>query len=159
MNIWFSLFTVMEGRKQVWSKDLNVFHIFVYHMEIRVFDITSVCIYVYIHTYMHTLAKEAATNVDIAICYNKIPKSVVKRKLGITSVEMWQSVWNCTTRATPPRNEYGNVRLQIKLLFAFRTANESNSYAKHLIDHLHHFGQMQDTMTILHLQNIRNRTT
>ena len=45
-----------------------------------------------------TLAKEAATNVDIAICYNKVPKSVVKREIGRTSVEKWQSVWNRTTK-------------------------------------------------------------
>jgi ribonuclease HI len=32
------------------------------------------------------LAKEAATNTDIAICYNKIPKSVVKREFETTSV-------------------------------------------------------------------------
>jgi ribonuclease HI len=28
-----------------------------------------------------TLAKEAVTNADIAICYNKVPKSVVKREI------------------------------------------------------------------------------
>ena len=28
-----------------------------------------------------TLAKEAATNLDIAECYNRVPKSVVKREL------------------------------------------------------------------------------
>ena len=32
------------------------------------------------------LAKEAVTNADIAICYNKIPKSVVLCKLEKTSV-------------------------------------------------------------------------
>jgi len=37
-----------------------------------------------------TLAKEAATNVNIAICYNKIPKSVVKCEIKGTSVEKWQ---------------------------------------------------------------------
>jgi predicted RNA-binding Zn-ribbon protein involved in translation (DUF1610 family) len=36
---------------------------------------------------------------------------------------------------------------------AFRTANQSNSFTKHLTDHLHHFGRMQETMTILHLQS------
>jgi len=38
------------------------------------------------------LAKEEATNVDIAICYNKIPKSVVKHEIKRTRVEQWQSV-------------------------------------------------------------------
>jgi hypothetical protein len=35
----------------------------------------------------------------------------------------------------------------------FKTANQSNSFTKHLTDNLHHFGRMQETMTILHLQN------
>jgi hypothetical protein len=45
-----------------------------------------------------TLAKEAATNV-IAICCNKIPKSVVNPKIGRSSVEKWQSAWNRTTKS------------------------------------------------------------
>jgi hypothetical protein len=36
---------------------------------------------------------------------------------------------------------------------AFRTGNQSNRFAKHLMENLHHFGQMQNTMTILHLQD------
>jgi hypothetical protein len=36
---------------------------------------------------------------------------------------------------------------------AFRTANQSNSFAKHLTENLHHFGCMKETMEILHLQN------
>ena len=34
-----------------------------------------------------TLAKEAAADLDIAVSYNKIPKSVVKRELESTSVD------------------------------------------------------------------------
>jgi len=34
-----------------------------------------------------TLAKDAATNLDIAECYKKVPKSVVKRELEDRSVE------------------------------------------------------------------------
>jgi hypothetical protein len=36
---------------------------------------------------------------------------------------------------------------------AFKTANQSNNFVKHLTDHLHHFGRIQETMTVLHLQN------
>jgi hypothetical protein len=36
---------------------------------------------------------------------------------------------------------------------AFRTANQSYSFAKHLTENLHHFGCMEETMEILHLQN------
>jgi ribonuclease HI len=35
------------------------------------------------------LAKEDATNTDLAICYNKISKCVVKREIEITSVEKY----------------------------------------------------------------------
>jgi len=37
-----------------------------------------------------TLAKEAAADLDIAVSYNRIPKSVVKRELESTSVDKWQ---------------------------------------------------------------------
>ena len=36
------------------------------------------------------LAKEASGKTDIPISYNKIPKSVIKRDLEDTSVEIWQ---------------------------------------------------------------------
>ena len=52
------------------------------------------------------LPKEAATNDDIAICYNKIPKSVVQRELEITSVEKWQSVWNRTTKGNTTKEYF-----------------------------------------------------
>jgi hypothetical protein len=63
------------------------------------------------------LANGAATNADIAICYNKIPKSVVKRELEITSVEKWQSVWNRTTKGNITREYFPTVaeRLNMKI--------------------------------------------
>jgi len=63
------------------------------------------------------LAKEAATNGDIAICYNKIPKSVVKRELEETSVEMWQSIWNCSTKGNTTKEYFPIVteRLNMKI--------------------------------------------
>jgi hypothetical protein len=45
-----------------------------------------------------TLAKDAATNLDIAQCYNKVPKSVVKRKLEDRSVDKCQKDWNRSTK-------------------------------------------------------------
>jgi len=41
-----------------------------------------------------TLAKDAATNSDLADCYKKIPKSVVKREIKCISVDKWQRDWN-----------------------------------------------------------------
>ena len=63
------------------------------------------------------LAKEAATNADIAICYNKIPKSVVLRELEKTSVEKWQSIWNCSTKGNATEEYFPIVteRLNMKI--------------------------------------------
>jgi len=44
-----------------------------------------------------TLAKGAATNLDIAESYNRVPKSVVKRELEDRSVDKWQRDWNRST--------------------------------------------------------------
>jgi len=37
-----------------------------------------------------TLAKNAGTNLDIAECYNKVPKSLVKRELEDRIADKWQ---------------------------------------------------------------------
>jgi len=44
------------------------------------------------------LAKEASGKTDIHISYNRIPKSVIKRDLEDTSVEMWQREWETTNK-------------------------------------------------------------
>jgi len=63
------------------------------------------------------LAKEAAKNADIAICYNKIPKSVAQRELEITSVEKWQSLWKCITKGNTTKEYFPTVaeRLNMKI--------------------------------------------
>jgi hypothetical protein len=63
------------------------------------------------------LAKETATKADIAICYNKIPKSVVQRELEIRSVEKWHSVWNRTTKGNTTKEYFPTVaeRLNMKI--------------------------------------------
>jgi len=45
-----------------------------------------------------TLAKEAATNMDIKESHKKVPKSVVISELGEISVEKWQREWDQTTK-------------------------------------------------------------
>jgi hypothetical protein len=42
----------------------------------------------------NTLAKEATTKVDIPLCYEKVPRSVMKRELECTSIDKWQTLWN-----------------------------------------------------------------
>ena len=44
------------------------------------------------------LAKEASGKTDIPISYNRIPKSVIKRDLEDTSVEIWQREWETTKK-------------------------------------------------------------
>ena len=64
-----------------------------------------------------TLAKEAAADLDIAVSYNKIPKSVVKRELESTSVDKWQRDWNQTTKGSTTKDYFPKVteRLNRKL--------------------------------------------
>ena len=45
-----------------------------------------------------TLAKKGAANTDIAECYYKVPKSVVKSELNAASVAKWQREWDLTTK-------------------------------------------------------------
>jgi hypothetical protein len=45
-----------------------------------------------------TLAKEAATNLNIKESYKNVTKSVVISELGEISVEKWQREWNQTTK-------------------------------------------------------------
>jgi len=64
-----------------------------------------------------TLAKEAATDQDIPVCYDKIPKSVVKSELERISVEKWQKIWHQTTKGTITKAFFPRVeeRLSRKL--------------------------------------------
>jgi hypothetical protein len=64
------------------------------------------------------LAKEAATNADITIYYNKISKCVVKREIEITSMEKWQRIWNHTTKGNTTKEYFPIVaeRLNMKIL-------------------------------------------
>ena len=63
------------------------------------------------------LIKEAATNADIAICYNKSPKSVVLGELEKTSVETWQSIWSCSFKVNATKEYFPTVteRLNMKI--------------------------------------------
>ena len=64
-----------------------------------------------------TLAKEATTSMDIPVCYDKIPKSVVKRELECASVDKWQSIWNQTTKGNITKDYFPIVteRLNMKI--------------------------------------------
>jgi len=62
-----------------------------------------------------TLAKAAATNLDIAECYNKVPKSLVKRELEDRSVDKWQRDGNRSTKGKIIKDYYPTVAERLKM--------------------------------------------
>jgi hypothetical protein len=64
-----------------------------------------------------TLAKDAAGNLDVAVSYSRIPKSVVKRELESVSVEKWQRDWEQTTKGTITKHYLLKVteRMEMKI--------------------------------------------
>ena len=63
----------------------------------------------------NTLAKEAATNLDIAECYNRVPKSIVKRELEDRSVDKWQRDWNRSTKDKITKDYFPIVAERLKM--------------------------------------------
>jgi hypothetical protein len=65
-----------------------------------------------------TAAKGAVTNLDIAECYNRVPKSVVKSELEDRSVDKCQSDLNRTTKGKITKDYFpiGAERLQMKIM-------------------------------------------
>jgi hypothetical protein len=63
------------------------------------------------------LAKEASGKTDLPISYIRVPKSVIKRELEDTSVEIWQREWDKTTKGRIKKDYFPKVaeRLQTKI--------------------------------------------
>jgi ribonuclease HI len=57
-----------------------------------------------------TPAKEATSDRDISICYDKIPKCVFKSELERISVQKWQQNWNQTTKGNITKNFFPGVK-------------------------------------------------
>ena len=57
-----------------------------------------------------TLAKEAATNMDLAENYKKIPKSVVMSELTEMSIQTWQRQWVQTTKGAITKGYFPNIK-------------------------------------------------
>jgi len=57
----------------------------------------------------YKLAKEASGKTDIPISYNRIPKSVIKRDLEDTSVEIWQREWDTTNKGRITKDYFPKV--------------------------------------------------
>jgi hypothetical protein len=62
-----------------------------------------------------TLTKDAAGDLDIAVSYNRIPKSVVERELENKSVDKWQSDWNQTTKGTITKDHFPKITERMKM--------------------------------------------
>lgn len=56
-----------------------------------------------------TLAKRAASDSDIAECYNKIPKSVVKSDLKNRTIDNWQRDWDRSTKGKITKDYFPTV--------------------------------------------------
>jgi hypothetical protein len=64
-----------------------------------------------------TLAKEAATNIDLAENYKKVPKSVVMSELTEMSIKTWQQQWDLTTKGAITKEYFpvGNKRIKMNI--------------------------------------------
>jgi len=62
-----------------------------------------------------TLAKEAAMNLGIAECYNRVPKSVVKCELKDRSIDKWQREWTQTTNGRTTKDFFLDVAERLKM--------------------------------------------
>jgi ribonuclease HI len=74
---------VTELRKQNWTIDFTCIKAHAGHYGNELAD---------------KLAKEAATNNDIAECYQRIPKSAVKSDISEQSATKWQDEWDHTSK-------------------------------------------------------------
>jgi IS1 family transposase len=62
-----------------------------------------------------THAKDAATNLHIAECYSKVPKSVVKRELEDRSVDKWQRDWERSKKGKITKDYFPIVAEKLKM--------------------------------------------
>jgi hypothetical protein len=77
-----------------------------------------------------TLAKEAATNLDIIECYKKFPRSVLLSELVAIIVEIWQREWDQMTNGAITR-EYFPVVTEILQKYINITQNFTTTVTGH----------------------------
>ena len=54
-------------------------------------------------------------DLEIAVSYNRIPKSVVKGELESLSVDKWQNDWNQTTKGMITKDYFPKVMERLKM--------------------------------------------
>jgi hypothetical protein len=62
-----------------------------------------------------TLAKKAATNMNLAENYKKVPKSVLTRELTEMSIKTWQQQWDLTTKGAITKEYFPVVNERLKM--------------------------------------------
>jgi hypothetical protein len=79
-------------------------------------------------------AKEASGKTDLLISYNRVPKSVIKRDLEKSSMEIWQREWDTKTKGRITKDYFPKVaeRLnpKIQLTQKFTTMVTGNGNIK-----------------------------
>jgi hypothetical protein len=78
-----------------------------------------------------TIAKAAATDLDIPECYNRIPKSVVKTDLEIRSINKWQREWDQTTKGKITKDYFLSVVERLKMKKMTTTHNLTTMITGH----------------------------
>ncbi|KAJ4428005.1 hypothetical protein ANN_24019 [Periplaneta americana] len=61
------------------------------------------------------LAKQAASDVDLQICYDKVPMSEVRNQLVVISKGKWESEWSTTSKGTLTKAFFPSVQDRLKL--------------------------------------------
>ncbi|KAJ4442621.1 hypothetical protein ANN_04210 [Periplaneta americana] len=61
------------------------------------------------------LAKQAASDVDLQICYDKVAMSEVRNQLAFISKGKWESEWSTTSKATLTKALFPSVQDKLKL--------------------------------------------
>lgn len=61
------------------------------------------------------LAKQAASDVDLQICYDKVPMSEVRNQLAVISKGKWESEWSTTSKGTLTKAFFPSVQDRLKL--------------------------------------------
>ena len=71
------------------------------------------------------LAKEAANDRDIQECYNRFPKSSVRKELRENSITQWQMEWDDTNKGSRTKSFSPKIIDRLKKLTLLRTLQQS----------------------------------
>ena len=103
-----------------------------------------------------TLAKDAATSTDTPECYDKLPISVVKSELEVSSVKKWQAEWDQSKKGQITKQYFPDIaarlNMELNLTHNFTLMVIGHNFTLMVIGHsninsyLHHF-RIRETPT------------